>query len=102
MSNLLTRGVKHAALSAKERKALPDSAFVFPDTRRYPIHDEEHARSALALVAAHGTADAKKKVRAEVKKRYPDIEQSKDAVLLPLAKRELKFSKTHPLYSSFE
>lgn len=31
------------ALSAQERSQLPPTDFVFPDSRRYPIPDREHA-----------------------------------------------------------
>lgn len=40
-----------ASLSAKERRALPDSAFAYVDSqgkRRLPIHDAAHVRNALA------------------------------------------------------
>ena len=40
-----------ATLSAKERRALPDSAFAYIDSdgrRRLPIHDASHVRNALA------------------------------------------------------
>lgn len=61
-----------AKLTAEERKRLPESAFALPG-RRYPIHDEEHARDALARVAANGTAEEKRKVKAAVHMRYPEI-----------------------------
>lgn len=35
------------ALSAAQRKALPASEFVFPQTRSYPIPDRAHAMVAL-------------------------------------------------------
>lgn len=62
-----------AALNTATRKALPDSAFVFPETREYPIHDKEHAQKAIQLSGGkpeHG------KVVASVKKKYPDIKVS--------------------------
>jgi hypothetical protein len=37
-----------ARLSYRQRKQLPASSFVYPGERRYPIHDEAHARNALA------------------------------------------------------
>lgn len=61
-----------AQLSAKARKALPKTAFAIPPDR-YPIHDRAHARNALARVAQHGSADEKAKVRAAVRRRYPDM-----------------------------
>lgn len=36
-----------ADLSAAERRALPDSAFGLPEERKWPLHDEEHVRSAI-------------------------------------------------------
>ena len=63
-------------LSARARKKLPKGDFVFPDEERYPIHDKSHARNALSRVSQHGSQSEKKKVRAAVKRRYPDIGQS--------------------------
>tara|TARA_R110002110_G_scaffold414934_1_gene646630 strand:+ start:640 stop:996 length:357 start_codon:yes stop_codon:yes gene_type:complete len=73
-------------LSAKERSALPDSEFALPgagegaegkQSGSYPIPDEGHARAALGMVAKHGTSEEKAKVRAAVKKKFPDIVQGK-------------------------
>ena len=57
-------------LTAKERKKLPKSAFAIPEKRKYPIHDENHARAALTYVARYGTPEEKKRVRAAVCRRY--------------------------------
>ena len=74
-------------LSAAERRGLPDSDFALPgkgegpegkQAGSYPIPDEEHARMALAMVAKHGTPEEKAKVRAAVKRKFPDIDQEKD------------------------
>tara|TARA_R110002020_G_scaffold382927_1_gene593612 strand:- start:3610 stop:4302 length:693 start_codon:yes stop_codon:yes gene_type:complete len=74
-------------LSADERRDLPDSDFALPgkgegpkgkQAGSYPIPDEKHARSALSLVAQHGTPAEKAKVRAAVKRKFPDIEQGKE------------------------
>ena len=65
-----------AKLTYKQREKLPSSAFVFPETDGYPIHDEAHARNALARVSAFGTPAEKAKVRAAVHRRYPGIEIS--------------------------
>ena len=71
-------------LSADERRDLPDSDFALPgkgegpegkQAGSYPIPDEEHARSALSLVAQHGTPEEKAKVRAAVKRKFPGIKQ---------------------------
>ena len=37
-----------AQLSQRERDALPDKAFAFPDQRKEPLLDANHVRSALA------------------------------------------------------
>lgn len=63
-----------ARLSYQERKDLPASEFVFPETRDYPIPDEAHGRDALARVSANGTPEQKAKVRAAVHRKFPDIE----------------------------
>lgn len=65
-----------AVLTSAKRKKLRSSSFVFPEDRRYPIHDKAHARAALSMVAAHGSPAEKSKVRAAVARKYPDIEQS--------------------------
>ena len=52
---------------------MPASAFAFPKTRRYPIHDRARAINALARVSAFGSPSEKTKVRAEVHKRFPDL-----------------------------
>ena len=62
-----------ARLSAWKRNRLPASQFALPG-RRYPIPDRAHARNALARVAQHGTPDEERRVRAAVKRRYPDME----------------------------
>ena len=59
-------------LNAAERDALPDTDFALPG-RRYPIHDEAHARAALARVAEHGTPYERDTVEAKVRKRYPHM-----------------------------
>ncbi len=71
-------------LSAAERRALPDSDFALPGKGKgpegkqagsYPIPDATHARAALAMVAKYGTPEEKEKVRAAVKRKFPDIHQ---------------------------
>ena len=61
-----------AALDAKRRNALPDSAFALSG-RRYPIDTEDRARAALARVAANGTQAEINAVYAAVRKRYPSM-----------------------------
>jgi hypothetical protein len=60
-------------LTGKERDGLPTSAFAVPLRRAYPIQNPSHARSALSMVAAHGTASERKSVRDAVSRRYPSI-----------------------------
>ncbi len=62
-----------ADLTAKKRKALPDRTFAIPEERKYPITDRRHAANALARVAAFGTPEEKARVKAAVKKKYPDM-----------------------------
>jgi hypothetical protein len=62
-----------AKLTTAERKNLPSKAFVFPSTRRYPIHDANHARNALAR--ASGKPE-EAKVKAAVHKKFPNIGKS--------------------------
>lgn len=64
-----------AELTAKKRNALPDSAFALSG-RRYPIHDEAHARNALARVMQHGTRAEQATVLRKVHAKYPNIELS--------------------------
>ena len=74
-------------LSAKERRALPDSDFALPGKGKgpegkqagsYPIPDKNHARMALAMVAKYGTAEEKAKVRAAVERKFPGIKVSEE------------------------
>jgi hypothetical protein len=43
----------------------------------YPIQDKAHGANALSRVAANGTPEQKAKVRAAVKRKYPDLPSSK-------------------------
>ena len=67
--------VEEGTLNAAARKKLSKSEFAIPETKSYPIHDLAHARNALARVAQHGTPEEKARVRAAVKRRYPNIVQ---------------------------
>jgi hypothetical protein len=71
-------------LNAAERRALPDKDFALPGKGKgpegkqagsYPIPDLTHARAALAMVAKYGTPEEKEKVRAAVRRKFPDIHQ---------------------------
>jgi len=64
-----------AVLSTKKRNSLPKTSFAIPEERKYPINDIAHARNALARVAANGTPDEIKRVRAAVYKRYPELKE---------------------------
>jgi len=66
-------------LSYQARKALPKGQFAIPSERAYPIQDVAHGRNALSRVAAYGTPFEKKKVRAAVHRRYPEIGKRKAA-----------------------
>ena len=66
-----------AKLTAAKRKRLKSSSFVFPKSRRYPIQDKSHARSALSMVAKHGSPSEKARVRAAVHRKYPSIGRKK-------------------------
>jgi len=57
-------------LTSKARKDLPDSAFVYPKERRYPIHDLAHARNALARSSGKPEEG---KVRSAVCKKFPEL-----------------------------
>ena len=76
-------------LSAAERRALPNKDFVFPGKGEgpegkqrgaYPINDKKHARAALAMAAAHASPEKEAKVKAAVKKKYPEIEVSESVM----------------------
>ena len=69
--------VNLSVLNAERRKKLKSSDFAIPEKEMYPIHDEAHARNALARVSQFGTPEEKARVRAAVKRRYPNIDVSK-------------------------
>lgn len=68
-----------ATLTAKSRKDLPDSAFVFPKTREYPIQDLAHGRNALSRAAQNETGTRLSAVRSAVYKKYPQLKGSNDS-----------------------
>jgi hypothetical protein len=70
--------LREAVLTSSARKALPSSAFVYPEDEKYPIHDLKHARNALARVSANGSDAEKAKVRAAVYKKYPQLKEGKE------------------------
>lgn len=60
-------------LTARGRKRLDPENFAIPAQRKYPIHDLDHARNALARVAQVGTPEEQRLVKAAVYKRYPAL-----------------------------
>jgi uncharacterized protein YcfJ len=60
-------------LSSESRSDLSKGQFAIPEGRKYPIHDEVHARNALARVSQFGSSDEKARVRAAVHSKYPHI-----------------------------
>lgn len=62
-------------LTTNARKHISDSNFALPG-RRYPIHDMNHARAALSMVAKHGTPEEIAKVRAAVHRKYPSLKKA--------------------------
>lgn len=65
--------LQEAVLTAQQRKNLSKSDFAIPEKKAYPIHDEAHARNALARVSQHGSPEEQKRVRAAVCRRYPKM-----------------------------
>lgn len=64
--------LEEAELTAKARNALPDSDFVYPKDRRYPIHDVAHARNALTRSSGKSEEG---KVKAAVYSKYPSLKK---------------------------
>lgn len=64
------RNADLSKLDAKARKRIDPSNFVFPKSKRYPIHDVSHARNALSR--ASGKPE-EKVVRAAVVRKYPHL-----------------------------
>lgn len=63
-----------AKLTTAKRESLPNSDFVFPETRRYPIEDAAHARDALARSSGKPEHAA---VVAAVRRKFPEIDIEK-------------------------
>lgn len=71
-------GLKVAAdagrpLTEADRDKIKTKNFAIPETEKYPIHDESHARNALSRVRQFGTPEEKTKVYAAVAKKYPGL-----------------------------
>jgi hypothetical protein len=67
--------VTAAVLTSKRRAKLSTSTFAIPEERKFPIHDESHARNALSR--ASGTK-YESRVRRAVCKRYPNMGECGD------------------------
>lgn len=68
-------GLQEAPLDAQKRNALDSSDFALPG-RRYPIDTPARARAALARVKQFGKEGEEAKVKAAVKKKYPNMDVS--------------------------
>jgi hypothetical protein len=64
-----------APLDAKKRNNLDSSDFALPG-RKYPIPDESHARSALQRVQQFGSDEDIRKVKAAVRRKFPNMDVS--------------------------
>lgn len=77
--NVSEKEKKAADLTPGARAQVSESNFVFPEQRKYPIHDKDHALAALGMVGMHGTPEEKSAVRAAVEKKYPGLQMQKKA-----------------------
>ena len=66
-----------ARLKAKQRRALPSSAFALPESREYPDHDENHAKAALAMLH-NASPSEQSRIKADVRRKFPNIKVSKE------------------------
>lgn len=66
-----------STLTGKERKRLHKETFCIQEKSKYPIPDETHARVALSYVSQYGTPEEKRRVRACVHRKYPNIKLSR-------------------------
>ena len=81
---------------------MPDSDFVFPGKGEgpegkqrgaYPINDKKRARAALSMAAAYASPEKEAKVKAAVKKKFPDIQQESALTMIGRKKKEKKAEK---------
>jgi hypothetical protein len=56
--------------TAKQRRAMPASAFAYPKTRRYPIQTLEQARTALSYAGQKRTRGTYQHVARAVRARF--------------------------------
>lgn len=66
-------------MTRSEREKLPDSAFVFPDERTWPIHDKKHAKIALTWASWPQHKDVASKVKKAVYKKYPKLKKKEES-----------------------
>jgi len=70
-----------ATMSYKEKAKLSKGTFAVPGKEgyggkgKYPIPDEAHARNALARASQFGTPGVIAKVKAAVRRKFPNIKQ---------------------------
>ncbi len=60
-----------AKLTAKQRRKLKPSEYVYPKSRSYPIPDEGHAKAALFMAARKDTKGDLPTVKRAVRKKFP-------------------------------
>jgi hypothetical protein len=60
-------------LTEAARDKIKTKNFAIPEKEKYPIHDEAHARNALARVSQHGSAEEKARVRTAVARKHPGV-----------------------------
>ena len=91
--------IAEKSLTAAQRRALPDSDFVFPgkgegpegkQTGAYPINDKKRARAALSMAAAYASPEKEAKVKAAVKKKFPDIQQESALTTIGRTKKKVE------------
>ena len=91
--------IAEKSLTAGQRRALPDSDFVFPgkgegpegkQTGAYPINDKKRARAALSMAAAYASPEKEAKVKAAVKKKFPDIQQESALTMIGRTKKKVE------------
>ena len=79
-SGSMARRSRAGALTASERKRLPDYEFAVIEhrggkkVRKYPIHDYRHAQVALTYVLSPSNRRYREQVAEAVLERYPDLE----------------------------
>ena len=91
--------IAEKSLTAGQRRELPDSDFVFPGKGEgpegkqrgaYPINDKKRARAALSMAAAYASPEKEAKVKAAVKKKFPDIQQESALTMIGRTKKKVE------------